>query len=76
MDDGIVTFSNEVQPLKTLLLISITDAGIFICFKAVHFSKAASPILFTDAGIVTFCKFAQKKKEPSSIEFTEEGIEI
>lgn len=59
--------------MKALFSITLTDDGIKISFKEIHFLKDPGPILFTEEGIVTCTKDVQFLNVFSLISVKEEG---
>jgi hypothetical protein len=71
----IITAINP-EPVKALMIISVTEFGIIIDSNEVQFWKALSPIVIIDSGICTKSNSVQFLKVLLLILVTESGINI
>lgn len=55
IEDGIVTFVNDVHFLKTPIFIAVTDAGIDTSFSEEQPKNALLPIIVSESGKVKSC---------------------
>ena len=76
IEDGIETFTSEVQSLKTRIPIELTEEGIENSTWDEHLEKHELPILVTEDGTRKSANEEHPSKAPDSNSTTEEGIFI